>query len=215
MLKTRHLLFIFVPALLLAAFILFIRIAQYEPLYPKETMQTNKLEQNQVVPIYPEDPVIGNRSATSTIITFSDFGCAKCKSEMKTLAELMGKYPNKFKIVWKGLPIQRFPYSTDAAHQYAYCANQQRKFLEFTDQAFINIDDLSEANIKNFVTKIPLDDVKLKNCLNSELSKSYVEKNRQLALGLGIQVVPTVFVNNQQIQTPTLIEEWESVLNLK
>lgn len=214
MLKTRHLIFIFIPALLLAAFVLFIRVLQYEPMYPKNLDQPKTNTTETLVPVYPEDPIIGNRSAKQTLVIFGDYGCAKCKAEIEMLATLMGQYPNQFKIVWKGLAVQRFPYSTSLAHEYAFCANKQKKFLDFMDETFANSDDLSGTKLAGIVEKIGLDQTTFNSCVQAGTAKEYNTRIEQLAQSLNIQVVPTIFLNGQQIATPQIIEEWQKILNL-
>ena len=213
MLKSRHLLLIFLPALVLVIFALFIRLIQYEPLYPKAG--ENKAGQNQasaIIPIYSDDPVIGNKKAPATVIIFSDFGCAHCGAEMALLDELLKKYPDKMKIIWKGLAVTRFPRSTELAHKYGYCANQQEKFKQFADLAFANSDNLTEEILKLITAQLDLNEKKLGECLDSQMPAEYLQKIEQLALGLGIQAVPTIFLNNRQIPAPQILEEWETAL---
>lgn len=212
MLKTRHLLIIFLPALILAAFVLFIRLIQYEPLYP-EVEEPSNVESLSIIPIFPEDPILGNKKAGQTVILFTDLGCEHCQQEAQLIDELLQKHPDKVKVVWKLLPVVRFPRSTALAHEYAFCASRQNKFKNFADLAFANLDNLTPEILQLIAKEVELNQEKLAKCLQSAEPKLYQQKTEQLAWGLGLQAVPAVFLNNKQIPAPQLLEEWEALIN--
>ncbi len=215
MIKNRHLLAIFIPAIIIGLFVLFIRIIQYRPLYPSEKeYEKIKSTWSFNIPIDQDDPVIGNKKAPTTIIMFSDFGCASCREHAAVLDELMQKYPDKIKIIWKSLPVTAFPYSTELAHEYAFCMNKQEKFSEFYLLAFTNSDNLSESVLKAIAGQMKIDADKLAQCLASGTAKNYLQKNEQLGMALNIQSVPTMFINNKQIEPSAILEGWEALLKL-
>src|SRR3989338_11569161 len=109
MLKTRHILFIFLPAVIIAAFALFIRLLQYEPLFPKEDNTVAEEPQALQIPIFPDDPIMGDKKAAITLIAFEDLGCAACAEQDDLFRQLLEKYPSKIKIIWKPLPVTFIP----------------------------------------------------------------------------------------------------------
>ncbi|MEK7084106.1 MAG: thioredoxin domain-containing protein, partial [Patescibacteria group bacterium] len=127
MLKTRHIIFIFLPAILIAGFALFIQIVQYRSANEAENPETASIQ----IPVFPDDPILGDKKAGITVIAFEDFGCPGCKDQSDIFNELLDKYPGKIKIIWKGLPVTRFPFSTRRTNEYAFCANRQGKFSAF------------------------------------------------------------------------------------
>ncbi len=211
MLKTKHLLFIFIPAILIAGFVFFIRLVEYQPLYPKISSTSSTV--GTVVPIFVDDPITGSANAGVSIVVFEDFGCSHCKTTNALLNQVWQKYPDKIKIVWKGLPVTKFPVATDLAHEYAYCANQQEKYTDFSEIAFANSTNLNADTLSKIATQINLNQNQLKKCLESNAPADYLNRIYNLATSLNIQVVPTIFLNDQQIQTPQLIEEWETLIN--
>lgn len=211
--KIKYLALIFIPAILIAALALFIRFIQYEPQFPDET-ETQTTKTDLQIPIYPDDPVIGNKKAPITLIAFEDFGCDGCKVQSALFDSLMKKHPDKVKLIWKGLAATKFPFPTDLAHQYGFCANRQGKFNNFSKLAFTNSDNLSQTILDAVAKEIELDEKKLADCLASGEAKAYMAKNEQLGLALNIQSVPTFFLNNKQINPPQILEGWEAVLGL-
>ena len=211
--KMKYLALIFIPAILIAMLAFFIRFIQYEPQFPKED-EPQTAQTGLQIPIYPDDPIIGNKKAPITLIAFEDFGCDGCKIQSTLFDSLMKKHPDKVKIIWKGLAATKFPFPTNLAHEYGFCANRQNKFKEFSQLAFTNSDNLSQIILDTIAKEIELDEKDVTDCLASGEAKAYMVKNEQLGLALNIQSVPTFFLNNKQINQPTILEGWETVLGL-
>ncbi len=213
MLQKKQLLAIFLPAILLVAFGLFIQVIRYEPLYPKEN-QVDTQHGLSIIPIFPDDPVIGYSKAPITLIAFEDFGCAGCATQMDILKSVMQKYPKKIRLIWKGLAVNRIPYPSDLAQDYGYCAAKLGKFTEFEEQAFAHGDSLDEKTLHTIAGSIGLSAKELNTCLAGGGAAAHRQKIEDLAHALNVQSVPAIFVNNTQIQPPTYLEGWESLLKL-
>lgn len=213
MLSTKKTFAIFIPAILLVSFALFIRIIQYEPLFPDIKEDEQKTGEF-VIPIFSEDPILGDKKSPITIIAFEDFSCPACKEQNTMLDTLIGSYPGKVKVIWKGLPVSEFPYSSQKAHAYAFCAHEQNKFGEFKRLAFTNSDNLSDTILDNIAQEIELNTDKLTSCLESNKPTLNTQTIQQIAQILNVQAIPTFFIDNKQIQTPKTQAEWKMLLNL-
>lgn len=213
MIKPVHIIFIFTPALLLVAIIFFVSIIQYKPLFATEQKQeapTGELP----IPIFPDDAVMGDKKAAKTLIVFADLGCETCAYQHTLLKQLMETYPQKIKIIWKGLPVTRFPVSSERAHAYAYCASLQGKFEPFVDLVYDNNTNLSESLLQELASQATLKEKDLSTCLSSSIPEQYTEQTKQLAELLNIQAVPTFFYEGKQIATPSTQVGWETILEL-
>src|SRR3989338_6953802 len=103
MIRTSHLLAIFIPALLVVGFTLFIQVLRYEPLYPTQAPAAagdDGAVAEVHVPIAADDPILGDRSAPITLIAFEDFGCEACNQQHTLFAELLKKNTGRGKIIW-------------------------------------------------------------------------------------------------------------------
>lgn len=213
MLKPRQLLSIFIPAFLIIAAVFFVRVVQYRPLYPKQEKNAPNPAEF-AIPIFSDDPVIGDKNAAATLIAFSDPGCSHCQIQFELWKKLLKEYPKKFKIIWKNLPVIEFPYSTELAGDYVFCANQQNKFTDFLGLAFQNSSNLSPTVLRGLAEAVELDKAKLESCLSSGGGETHRQKVEQLAGILNIQAVPTIFLNNKQIEPPEILEGWKTLLGL-
>ncbi len=214
-LSTKKILYVFIPALLLGALALFIEIIRYEPQYPKITISDTPTSTGKIIiPILQDDPVIGERKAPITIIAFEDFSCPACKVQHELLTRLQTEIPHKIKVIWKGLPVNDFPYPATDALTYGFCANKQNKFDTFASYAYANQDNLSIATLSLIATEAKLDTSKLSSCLSSAESSTHIELTKNIAKLMHVQSVPTFFIDNTQIKTPTSFEEWKQMLKL-
>jgi len=214
MLKSQHIILIFLPAVLLVSIIFGIRVFQYKVLFWDTAKTPDETPVLDLIPILPEDPIIGKTSAPHTIIAFEDFGCEGCKAQNTILKEIELQHPGKVKIIWKGLPVATFPYSSEPAHEYAFCANAQGQFDAYKELAFANHTNLSKNTLDMITQEIELDPTILQTCLSSEKPLQYIDTNRQLARILHVQHVPTFFIDDAQVAAPSTREGWEAILGL-
>ena len=213
MIKTKNIIIIFIPALLILGIAIFIRILQYQSIKPSPILEEEQNTELQI-PILSNDPILGNKKAPISIMVFEDFGCEGCRQQMTILEKLLEKHEGKVKIIWKGLPVARFPYSSQSAHEHAFCANQQENFAKFEQLAFSNSNNLSAEILNRIVDEIGLNKNKLQKCLNSGEAQAYIKQTESLGLYLNIQSVPSIFIDNKQIQPPQILEGWETLLGL-
>jgi protein-disulfide isomerase len=215
MIKTKQLIIIFIPAIVVVFLFFIIRVVQYEPLYPKTPKQSKTEATPNFVPIYPEDPIIGQKQAGITIIAFEDLGCDHCKEQLSVFFDLVEKHPTRVKVIWKGLPITRFPVSSVTAHAYAICANKQNKFFEFVNTMLAPNTNLGLNNLAVAADQAGLDKTILTQCLASNIPVDYQAKTEALAQSLGLKGVPVTFIDNQRIATePTSVDGWKELLGL-
>lgn len=205
---------VFFPAILLGSLALFIQIIRYQPLNPKiEAVEQNAASEFKI-PTLPTDPIIGNKKSPVTVVAFEDFSCSGCRAQHDLFLQVQRQYPDKVKMVWKGIPVNDFPYPSVDALRYGVCAHEQEQFDQFAAYAFSNSDNLSEGTLKKISEEIKLDIEELQTCLESERPDRVIEFNKNIANTLNLQSVPTLFINNVQIETPKLLSDWERILEL-
>jgi len=212
MIPSRFVIIALVPALLILGIIFGIRVFQYRVLFSEPPpIPAQSLD---LIPILPNDPILGSRNAPKTVIAFEDFACEGCNAQHTLLNDLETKHPGKVKIIWKGLPVAIFPFTSQPAHEYAYCSNKQKKFDEFTKLTFTNANNLSKDTLENIITELGLNNDAFRTCLASGAGTAYIESIRTLARAFHVQQVPTFFLDNVQISAPGSVEAWEVILGL-
>ena len=211
--KLTKTLSIFIPAILFVSFFLFIRIIQYQPLEEKIDQTQNQVKDNTIIPIFPEDPILGDKKAARTVILFSDFGCEACEHEYNLLSQIISENPQKVKVIWKGLPVKTYPFNSEESEKYGFCAAKQGKFKEWADIAFKNGENLNSKNLTAMADEIGLKSSDLTTCLEAKATADHIQKTKDLAAVLQIQAVPVVFLDNTQIPAPKFLEDWKEALS--
>ena len=157
---------------------------------------------------------MGDKKAPITLIAFEDFGCDHCKQQFAIFDELLTTYPGKIKIVWKGLPVTRFPVDTRLSHAYSYCMNQHNKFDQFKRLAFANSTNLTRNTLNTIVTELGIDPLIIETCMQSDEPETHLKQVEAIARTLNIQAVPAIFKDGVQLHAPGSAIEWAELLEL-
>lgn len=152
------------------------------------------------------DPLLGNPKAKISVVVFADFQCPHCAEAMPLLKELLKKYPDKIKIIWKDFPLR--PRSEEAALS-AYCAGEQGKFWEYHDDLFENQLKFGSAFYLDLARNLGLNDNLFVECFNSGKWKAHIQANLAEAMALELDGAPYFFVGEIRISGLPSLEELE------
>lgn len=159
-----------------------------------------------------DDPQTGPKDAPLVIVEFSDFQCPFCRQAFPILRELVTRYPNEIRFIYRDFPISSIHPLAQAAAEAGECAHQQGKFFEFHDKVFLNQDSLTEESFERFAQELNLDETQFSQCLSSHKYKTEVEKDYQDGLAAGVSGTPTFFVNGRRVPGVISLEIWEQIV---
>jgi protein-disulfide isomerase len=146
-------------------------------------------------------PYLGNLSAPTTIIDFSDFQCHLCARFVKnTEPQINETYiqTGQVALVFKHLPNRGF--DSMGAHLAAQCTNDQGKFWQFHNLLYENqqgIDTgwVNEENLRKFASQIPgLNMEQFNSCFSTQKYKEFIEKDVELANSIGFFDTPNFII---------------------
>jgi len=151
------------------------------------------------------EPVLGDPNAPVTIYEFADFQCPFCQSFFQnTLPDLMTKYINtgKAKLIYRYFPLS-FHVNAEIAAEAGECANEQGKFQAYHDALYTNGQadgtGLDSASLKKYAAQIGLNTVTFDQCLDSNATKSIVDKDEAIGSAAGVSGTPTFYINGTQV----------------
>lgn len=150
------------------------------------------------IAVAPDDPVRGDRSASITIVEFSDYQCPFCSRINPTLAKVLETYGNKVKIVFKDFPLPNHAEAPKAA-EAAHCAAEQGKYWEMHDAMFANQRALGVPALKQAAAGLGLDAAKFARCLDSGQYASKVAAGAAQGEKLGVNSTPTLYINGRPV----------------
>jgi len=162
---------------------------------------------------FKTSPILGPVDAPVTIFEFSCFGCPASRDIQPILKEVLNKYPQDVKLVWKDLPIPDLYPEADLAHLAARCAQTQGKFWEYQEKLWQNQADFSLKNLKTLGQDIKLNIPQLTECINNKTFQNLIDADIGEAAQLSISGTPHFYVNNQEIFGVATLEDFEIVIN--
>ena len=89
-----------------------------------------------------DSPTTGAADSKIVIVEFSDYQCPYCAKAHETLKQLIAKYPDRFKLVYKHFPLFNIHTEAVPAARAAWAAMQQGHFWEYQDALFSQQDKL-------------------------------------------------------------------------
>ena len=118
---------------------------------------------------------------------------------MPALDQVIEKYPQDVKIVFKNFPIRGHNFAEKAAIA-ALAADKQGKFWPFHDELFSAYNQLSDQKINEIAAKLGLDMAAFEKDRSDPGLKAMIQKDIADANQAGVKGTPTVFVNGRMLR---------------
>jgi len=188
---------------------------QQEMRKKQEEQATAEIERQFKSPVKIEagdSPAKGPAGARVTVIEFSDFQCPYCKRGRSVMDELLKKYPNDVKVVFKQMPLGFHDKAMPAA-KASMAAHKQGKFWEMHDALFDNQGKLGEQLFMDQAKALGLDLEKFKKDMESPDVKKAIEADMELAKKNGIQGTPGFFVNGVAVKGAYPLEHFSKIVD--
>jgi protein-disulfide isomerase len=112
---------------------------------------------------------------------------------------VLEKNPKTVKIVFKHFPIRSHKFAVQAAVA-ALAAGRQAKFWNFHDELFKNYNQLNEEKVQEIATKLKLTKAQFEKDRKDPLLLEQVKHDFNEAIRIGVNSVPSVFVNGRKLK---------------
>jgi protein-disulfide isomerase len=153
-----------------------------------------------------DEPSQGAANAPVTIVEFGDLQCPMCARLHDFLeSDLLPKYRNKVRIVYKEFPlamIHDWTLTASVACECAYRINP-RTYVPLRSMIYKNQGSLTGANVRDVMLsygeQVGLDRLQFASCIDSKATLPHVEADYKEGQALGITSTPTCFVNGGMI----------------
>ena len=172
--------------------------------YPQSEDDSKLLTESKL--IQNGSPIMGNPSATITIVEWGDYQCTFCyKFHQSTLNTIKHDFieTGKVKLVFKDFPLNG-PDSVLAA-EAAYCAQDQGKYWQYHDELYKNWGGertgwITRDSLDKFATTVSLDLEKFDKCLDEHRYLERVNQMYEFGREIGIDATPSFLVfSNEKI----------------
>ena len=182
----------------------------------KEQQELEKTYDNPLTPIIRKDELIrGPKNAPLTLVEYSDFECPFCKRGYTTVMELMKKYGNNIRFVYKHLPLS-FHKQAKLASQYYEAMRLQKDDLafKFHDEVYKNQGKLKQG--EKFLSKLAkdlgADMTRLKKDIKSKDVLDRIEQDEKEAASFGMQGTPGFVLNGVPVKGAYPTSHFEGIV---
>jgi protein-disulfide isomerase len=139
-------------------------------------------------------PARGPEDAPVTIIEFSDYQCPYCRRVEPVVEQLLERYPEQVRLVYRHFPLESIHPEARAAAEAAVCAEEQGRFWELHEQLFTN-EDMSAEALQGYAEQVGLDMDAFQACLEAPETKRRIETDLAAGREVGVTGTPAFFVN--------------------
>ena len=160
----------------------------------------------------------GNPSASVTLIEYGDFQCPACKAYYPLIKEMLSKYPDKVRVVWRQFPLVAIHDKAYDAARAVEAAGKQGKFWEMHDRVFDNQetwvkDPKYMERFAEYAATIGIVVEQWQADVSDQGVEAKIQTDRQSGDRLGVTGTPSFFVNGGKIELPGSLEKFMEVIN--
>jgi protein-disulfide isomerase/uncharacterized membrane protein len=169
-------------------------------------------------------PTWGPEDAPVTVIEFNDFQCPFCRQSVKTLEQVLERFPEQIRRQFMNLPLDRhcnafIPWSMHEgscrlarAGRAAYLVG---KFWEFHRRAFGHVGVWSDEAIASLLIDLGIPEDEIAGRMMDIAVQISIENDVRLAHRLGIARTPSFIVNGMLLEGNFDPWLWERVIKLE
>jgi len=119
------------------------------------------------------------------------------------LEQVLEKYPNEVKLVFKNFPLRNHKFAMPAAIA-ALAAEKQGKFWEFHDLLFKDFNRLNAQKVKEIAQQLNLDMEKFDKDQRDPQIRAMINRDVSEGNRVGVRGTPTVFINGRLLRNRSM-----------
>lgn len=158
-------------------------------------------------------PAKGPADAPVTIVEFSDFECPYCARVGPTMNQVMERYGDRVRLVFRHYPLVSIHKLAQDAAEASLCAADQDKFWEMHDALFANQQGLAPEKLKETAQTLGLEMEAFSECLDSNRKAPLVLADVRDALKAGVSGTPAFFINGRPLTGAVAFEKLAEVID--
>lgn len=161
--------------------------------------------------------VEGPGDAPLELVEFSDFECPHCARAHVVLKDVLPRYKNEVKFVFRYFPLSnecndampaRGHEHACAAAVAAQCAAEQGRFPAYENLLFAHQEALTGADLRGYAKDAGLDLAAYDKCLADPSTAERVKADVEAGKRAGVRSTPTFFLNGRRIEGNMPFESW-------
>ncbi len=158
-------------------------------------------------------PFKGGKNAPVTIVEFTDIHCPFCQKVLPTLTQLLSRYGDKVKLVYKDFPIDSLHPNARKGHEAARCAHEQGKFWPYHDKLFAASPKASPEDLKAYAKEVGLDLSAFEKCFSDGKYVKAVQDDIEEGRRIGVTGTPAFFINGRHMAGAQPLENFVQIID--
>ncbi|WP_181198284.1 DsbA family protein, partial [Enhygromyxa salina] len=158
-----------------------------------------------------DHPWAGATTPLVTIVVFFDYQCPYCHRLDDALADLLARYPDRLRVVWRQFPLKMHPQAEFAA-AVALAAHTQGAFMPMHQWLFDNGGSLSPTAIEHHAASLGLDAQRLLADVDSGWYGGRVNADVEFGERFLVRSTPSYFINGRPFRGAKKVEELEPIV---
>ncbi len=158
------------------------------------------------------DHLRGPAEAPVTLVEYGDFECPYCGRAAPVVEELLARFPDQLRFVFRHLPLVDVHPNAALAAQAAEAAGAQGRFWEMHDLLFNNQDELDQHDLSRHAADLGLDVATFESDLRSGRFGPRVAQDVNSAEEAGVAGTPSFFINEVRYRGAYDVETMETLV---
>ena len=154
----------------------------------------------------------GPTDAPVTLVEYGDFQCPYCGDAYPVVLELLERFGDRLRFVFRHLPVPELHPYAPAAAEAAEAAAAQGRFWEMHDRLFTHQLQLRDSDLRRHAEAISLDVERFDRALREGAHTRRVQEDAESGARSGVPSTPRFFVNGViHLGSPTTAELGEAI----
>jgi protein-disulfide isomerase len=148
-----------------------------------------------------------------TIVEFSDFECPYCSRVVPSLDQVVAKYEDSVRLVFRQFPLTSIHAQAQKAAEASLCADEQGRFWDMHDAMFAQQKELAVPQLKELAASLELDGEAFAECLDSSKFAAQVAADLRAGQAAGVSGTPAMFINGRFVNGAVPYETLAAIID--
>jgi protein-disulfide isomerase len=170
------------------------------------------MEEFAVTKVTADDHVRGQADAPVTVLEYGDYECPYCRGAARDVREMMTRYPDTVRFVFRNFPIVQLHPHAEQAAEAAEAAGAQGKFWEMYELLLDPSHRLDLPSLLDCAADLALDVGRFRDEVTGMAYAAKIERDIQEGIHDGVNATPKFYVNGERIDGKLPLEGLEDAI---
>jgi protein-disulfide isomerase len=170
------------------------------------------VEEFAVTNVTVDDHVRGRVDAPVTVLEYGDYECPYCRGAARDVHEMLARYPDSVRFVFRNFPIVQLHPHAELAAQAAEAAGAQGKFWEMYERLLQPSSGLELDSLLDYGADLGLDLARFRDEVTGRAYAAKIARDVQEGVRDGVNATPKFYVDGERIDGKLPLEGLEDAI---